>query len=121
MANAFTLTIKVSGSGDYITDFEIAPTWSTTSGHGPRGPENVTLAAGFNALTTPTDATTPPKYCLIIPASTSGNTKTIKGLTGDTGPSPLGWTNQMALIPLTSAGVFGVTSTAQEVVSVLFF
>lgn len=121
MANSFTLTIRVSGSGDYITDFDVAPTWTTTSGHGPRGPENVTLSAGFNALTTPTDATTPPKYCLIIPASTSTNTKTLKGITGDTGPAPSAWTNQMCCVPVGSAGVLGVTATAGETVQVLFF
>lgn len=121
MSKTVALTITVSISGDSISTFTFAPSYSNTNGHGPRGPENVTLSAGFNAQTTPTDSTTPPTLALVIPSSTSTNTKTLKGVTGDTGPSPSSWTNQPCLVPLGSAGVWGITATAGEVVQIFYF
>lgn len=121
MAKTASVTITISISGDGLTSYSFGPTDSNSSAHGPRGPENVTLSAGFNAQTTPTDATTPPRMVLIVPSSSSTNTKTLKGITGDAGPSPLGWTNQPVLCYVSSAGVWGITATAGEVVQITYF
>lgn len=121
MSKTVTLTIKVEMSGDG-TDNEYSVTHTNTNAHGMRGPENVTLSAGFNAQTTPTDATTPPLFALVVPSSTSTNTKIAKGVTGDQGiASGSPWTNQPAIFALGSASVWGITSTAGEVVAITYF
>jgi hypothetical protein len=115
--NTFTLTITTTGDG--ISAFTYAPSFSNTAAHGLRGPENVPLTAGWNPLTAPTDTTTPVTHVAIIPSSTSTNTKTLKGVTGDTGIA--NWTNQLVVAPMASAAAWGINAVAGETVAIIYF
>ena len=115
----FSMTISVTGDG--LSTMTFAPTYSNTNGFGAQGPQALTLSAGFNALTAPTNASQPPTMVVLIPASTSTNTKTVKGITGDTGPSANTWTNQPLILNCGTASTWGITSTAGETIQIMYF
>lgn len=120
MSKTASLTITVSITGDGLNPLTYSTSFDNSNGFGAQGPYALALSAGFNSLTAPTNATTPPKFVILKPASTSTNTKTIKGVTGDTGPAALAWTSQLVILPMGSAGAWGITATAGETIDVFY-
>jgi hypothetical protein len=103
----FTLTVIGDGeNGSYVSP----PITNTVT---PGGAESIVeLQVGFNVVTVPPGAL----MAVIVPASSSANTKTMKGLTGDTGvlispnlPTLLALPANTASFGLTSAGAEALT------------
>ena len=100
------------------------------------GPTNVALSSGGQAISVNANAPPPQSYTLnpgintlVVPSGFtinvvqliplgSGNVKTLKGVSGDTGFT--GWTNNCITIPVAAGGTFVVVSTGSETLDGFF-
>ena len=79
----------------------------------PAQHQSIALASGANTLTPPTGAL----YCVLIPPAASVVTKTVKGVTGDTG-LPVSMTNATLLSLVAIPAAFVLTTNAIETIEV---
>lgn len=107
-----TASVRLAVSGDGVTFTYTTPTM--TNATSPFEHQPVTLASGANTITPPTGTT----MVLVVPPTTSTVTKTLKGVTGDTG-LPLSMTAP-TFLSLASAASFCVTANGTETVSFYF-
>jgi len=80
MAKISTLSMSGSVQGDTVTESFGAFTITNAAAPGAV-PQNVALASGANTLTVPAGAV----WFMLVPPALSIVTKTLKGVTGDTG------------------------------------
>lgn len=112
MSKSVITTLSVSASGDGISAFTYSDGGFTNAAATGGIMQSVSLTAGANTLTPPSWAL----RALIVPASSSTNAKTLKGVSGDTGiPLAVAETSKIALA---SAASFVVNSTGTEVITV---
>lgn len=102
-----TLTV----SGDETRTVALAALSNTLAVGG--GESIVALTTGFNAVPVPAGAIAG----LIVPSSGSANTKTLKGITGDTGIA-MNPPNAPALIPVSGLSTLGITSAGAETLKI---
>lgn len=90
-AAALALSLTVQGDGQNTA---WAPTVAITNAASPGGSQQIALSSGANTITVPTGAI----GFVYVPPSSSGVSKTLKGVSGDTGlpmataiPTPYDW------------------------------
>ena len=111
MAKTAALSIGVNAVGDgAVLNLGIALASNVAS---PVQRQSVALAAGANTLTPPTGAL----YCLIVPSAASVITKTIKGVTGDTG-LPIAMATATLLSLVVTPAAFVLTAGGIETIEV---
>jgi hypothetical protein len=116
MAKTAIPTSAVVVTGDGLT-LNQAVSGSTNVAAPPPG--TVTLSNGFTAITVPSGFTI--NGVMIVPPSGSTVTKTLKGITGDTGVGPSTWTSGVAMLPVSSSSVFGIAANAAEVCQLVWY
>ena len=113
MAKTATTTDQTIISGDEITLATYARVQAANANAPP--PTSVSLSAGNNTVTVPSGFTV--NVVKVFPPSGSSNTKTYKGVTGDTG---FVGTSQVVTLPVTAGGTFVINSTGGEVVDLVY-
>lgn len=114
MAATGQITIQGTVTGLLTGSKTIGPIVLSDSAASPSTTELV-LASGFNTIAIPTATTV--SGVLIVFAAASTGTKTLKGVTGDTGiPLLPNGPNFIALA--TSATSFGITTTAADTANI---
>jgi hypothetical protein len=114
MAKTAIPTSAVVVTGDGLT-LNQAVSGSTNVAAAPPG--TVTLANGFTAITVPSGFTI--NGVMIVPPSGSVVTKTLKGVTGDTGI--VLQTSAPSMIPVQSSSSIGITANAAEVCQLVWY
>lgn len=114
MAASGQIVISGAVTGLLTGSKQIGPVVISDSAASPSTTE-VVLASGFNTISIPT--TTTVSAALVIFAAASTGTKTLKGVTGDTGIALL--PNGVNVINLaTSATSFGITTSAADTANI---
>lgn len=114
MAKTATLSTTVTVTGDAMVAGTFTPTNIAANINAPP-PTLQQLSAGNNTVTVPTGFTV--NGCMVIPPSGSSNSKTYRGIAGDTGFTG---TSQQVLVPLTSMANFVINSTGSETVQLVW-
>lgn len=112
MSKTVITTLSISASGDGISAFSYSDGGATNASVTGGIMQSVSLTAGANTLTPPSWAL----RAIIVPASSSTNAKTLKGVSGDTG-IPLA-VAEATKIALASASSFVINSTGSENITV---
>lgn len=117
MAKTVTTTTTISISGDNFVGATSGPLFSeTVTNTTGNVPGSFTLAAGFNSIPIPASAV----GVIIVPPPGSAITKTLKGITGDTG-IPIDPANSTRLkFTAGQNATFGITSSGIEVLGLLW-
>jgi hypothetical protein len=117
MAIAATLTITLSLVGQGQNSQINIPGAVMQNLNSPAEAVLVNLSSGFNALTPPSSPSPVPAFAIIVPPTNSNNSKTLKGVTGDTGIQV--FTASPVLIPwIPGTTAMGITSGGSESVTV---
>ncbi len=116
MAKTSACSIGVTVTGDGITLTYAPPQSPVENTAAPQGgPVLLALSSGFNTVSVPTGAI----GCLLVPATGSAITKTLKGLTGDTGV-PIRTDGPTLLWLPNSTASFGLTTSGTENVQIFW-
>lgn len=111
MSKVATLTLSVAVTGDGVNEQSYPVTVQVNPSPADRGQLVITSAG--QTLIPPVNPQTPPSFLLLIPPSTSAVTKTLKGVTGDTG-FQISQTNP-TLIAVNSSTVLFIAASGTEV------
>lgn len=118
MSKSTTLTVKVSCSGDEISDYDSTAIGTNTNAYGVTE-EPVVLSAGNNSYTVPTNTTTPIKQVRFVCTTGSTNAKSVRGIAGDTGIT--GWTDGIVVLQVGSGQTYVINATAGETIRRTYF
>jgi hypothetical protein len=111
MAKTSTLSIGINAAGDgAVLNLGLTLAQNAAS---PAQHQLIALASGANTLTPPTGTL----YCVIVPPAASAVTKTVKGVTGDTG-LPISMINPTLLSLVATPAAFVLTASAIETIEV---
>lgn len=114
MSKTATPTITVTLQGDGVISL-ISPSLDPNTSS-PYEVLTVTLTDGPTTITPPSSA----KYAMIVPPVNGANTKTLKGVSGDTG-IPLSLSNPSFISLASSPSSFVITANGSEVIQIYFF
>ena len=117
MAKTAQLSVTFNLTGDGFGGAAVAMAPAANTNAPPPGAAQLT--AGANTVLVPSGYTV--VGCVIFPPAASVNSKTLKGVTGDTGIT--GWSNSPLIVPATAGGTFVIQNVggAVETCSLLWF